>query len=142
MFDAILRKICIINLEFFFDQYNIWTNVSLIPEFHVADLNRLPVMAIWKFGVFKVWKIWKTPKIGDFRCDFTENLHIKSSKKISPFKLWRIFLPESEISCTSYERFGFYSPNKIVTFCVSEFIFFEKGENSAIFNAISRKIGI
>ena len=67
------------------------------------------------------------PKIGDFRRDFTENLHIKYSNFFSPLKSWRIFLPESEISCTSYERFGFYSPNKIVTFCVSEnFEFFWK----------------
>ena len=130
-FDAILRKICIINLEIFFDHQNIWPMDYQNPKSQIDRMYGLPVTAIWK-----------TPKIGDFRRDFTKNLHIKSSNFFSPLKSWHIFLPESEISCTSYERFGFYSPNKIVTFHVSEFNFFEKREKSAIFDAILRKIGM
>ena len=46
-------------------------------------------------------------KIADVRRDFTENRQRKEWIFFGPFKSGRNYLPESEISTNSDERFGF-----------------------------------
>ena len=46
-------------------------------------------------------------KIADVRRDFTENRQRKEWNFFGPFESGRNYLPESEISTNSDERFGF-----------------------------------
>ena len=99
-FDAILRKICIINLEIFLDHQNIWPMDYLNPKSQMDRMYGLPVTAIWKFEVFK------TCKIADVRRDFTENLDNKPWNFFWPVKYLDKYLSDSWVSCSWLEPFA------------------------------------
>ena len=74
--------------QLIFGQISLWflifTQVSLI----------VCLWQLFHYLVFcQVWKILKTLKIGDFWCNFMENLHMKSSNIFEPVKyLENIFM--------------------------------------------------
>ena len=129
MLDAILRKICIINHENFFDHYNIWTNISLNPEFHIAEWKHLPMRAISKFGVFKVWKIWKTLKIGNFQRNFPKNLHIKCSNFFHHWNRGTFFYPNLKFHVPPLNGLVFTAQIRLLHFMYLNLIFLKNAKN-------------